>query len=306
MGLCEELGDDAVVDFPYKKSFHNQVDTYPSWYPHVPPGTVGTTAPFDWMRPSSGRPWSKEEVVDRIGEFDLCVLAAPRRYNVPALRDLVATVGHARMPPIVLVDGEDYDRLHTELVSEFGLRVYFKRELLPGAGCGCRLEPFSFASPVKLPFPPQDKDLGVVFLGGGTSPDRATLCEALRAAFGDRFTGGVGPHVTHRQYLETMARARVAVSVRGWGMDTLKFYEIPSLPGTMLAADRQPLVRAHPFEDGVHAGWFSSPEELVAVARRALEDEPWRSRVAAAGNEHLMRHHTPRARARQLLEISLS
>lgn len=320
MGLCEELGDDNVVDYPSKLSFHGLMHRYPSPYAvpvgdgggmpweraaRAAPDAIGTTGPYEWMRPSSGRVWSRDEVISRIGEFSLVVLAAPRTYNVPALEDIIVAVGRDRMPPIVIMDGEDYSAIRVDLVQKFQPKVYFKRELMPGSGCGCRLEPFSFATPVRLPVEPVEKDIDVLFLGGASWGSRDEACNALRAAFGERFVGGVRGHVAHVEYLRMLARAKIAISVRGYGYDTVKFFEIPSMPGTLLVSDTAPIVRPAPFVHGETALFFSSPSELVEVVRHALDDEPWRQKISEAGNRHLATHHTPRARAKELLRISM-
>jgi len=319
MGLCQELGPENVVDYPFKRSFHGEVHRYPSPYAidlsgeGLPwqrlakegPGSVGTTAPFDWMIPQPGREWGRGEVLARLEEFDLVVLAAPRIYNAAALRDIIAAVGRERLPPLVLVDGEDYSALRTDLVDEFKPSVYFKRELLPGHSTDkCRLEPFPFASPVPLSAPVK-KDIDVLFLGGMTWASRAEACIELKREFGSRFVGGVVAHIPHREYIATIARAKVAVSVRGFGFDTLRFWEIPSCAGTMLVADRLPILKPHPFEDGRHACYFDDMGALVEIVRHALADETWRTIIAQAGNVHLRTFHTSRARAVSLLQTSL-
>lgn len=317
-GLCQVLGPENVVDYPYKKSFHGLMHTYPSPYAVAVPGTLpwqrpasdapgatGSTGPFDWMIAQPGREWSRDEVISGLGQFDLVILASPRAYNEIALADIITTVGRSNLPPLVMMDGEDYAHIRTDLVQKFQPNVYFKRELLPGSGSGCQLEPFPFGSPVFEPIVEVAKDIDVLFLGGNTWPGRGEAISALQDAFGSRFVGGFWNHTSHRQYLNTFARAKVAVSVRGFGHDTLKFWEIPAAPGTLLAADVLPIIKPNPFTHGVNALYFGSSKELVECVRCALEDEPWRQRVAQAGNEHLQKFHSARARAASLLRISL-
>lgn len=317
MGLCDELGAENVVDYPRKKSFHGEVHRYPSPYTSDPgsmpwqnwDGGDGVTAPFPWMRAQESKPWSRQEVIDRIGEFSLVILASPRKYNGQALADLIQAVGRDRLPRLVMVDGEDYLDILPGALEDFRPHVVFKRELLPQvksdveARFHVRVEPFPFATPLE-PKDPVDKDIDVLFVGGGTWPGRVEACEALRRAFGERFVGGIGMYLKYPDYLSALARARVAVSVRGHGFDTLRFWEIPSMPGTLLVADRQPILRRFPFEHETTALFFDNSNQLVEQVKRALGDEPWRARIAAAGNAWLTAHHTPRARARQLLQAS--
>jgi hypothetical protein len=302
-GLCQELGPENVVDHPYKLSYHGEIHRYPTPYEFEPPDKIGVTAPFSWMVAQPGREWTRDEILSRLAEFSLVLLASPRRYNVAALHEIIAAVGRDRLPPIAIMDGEDYTHIRTDLVEQFHPRVYFKRELLPNSYAGCRLEPFSFASPV-MAVEPVEKDIDVLFIGGNTWAARGEACAALESAFGDRFVGGIQAHVPHDQYLRTLARARVAVSVRGFGYDTLRVWEIPICPGTLLVADRLPILRPFPLVDREHALYFTSPQELVEAVQRALEDEPWRARIAKAGNEHVQKFHTAQARARLLLDIA--
>ena len=314
-GLCEELGADSVVDYPFKPSYHGQVHRYPSPYTismspglglpwlrsALPDDSMGVTAPFSWATAYPGQEWSRDEVIARLGEFDLAILASPRAYNAAALDDLVAAVGRDKLPPLALMDGEDYSTMRVDVVDKYRPKVYFKRELLPGASAPCRVVPLPFGSPI-LSRDPVAKDIDILFLGGNTWPGRAQACEVLQREFGDRFVGGVKEHIPHAEYLDVIARAKISVSVRGFGNDTLKFWEIPSMPGTLLVADKLPTIKPFPFEHGVNILYFDGVGELVEAVRCALEDEPWRARVAAAGNAWLREHHTARARAQQVLE----
>jgi len=323
MGLCELLGPDNVCDFPHKPSYHGRAHTFPSPYERVvwpedmslvpaharPPGPlpegVAYTGPFEWMVPSPSEERSMGQVLEELltGEFDLVILASPRKYAIDALASLVQQLAPPRMPPTVLVDGEDYQDIRHDLVERFKPAAYCKRELLSGKTCAAALHPLPLACPLwPLPQEEVSKDVDVAFLGGGSSAQREEVCQALRSEFGDRFAGAVGGHVSHRQYLASLARARVAVSVRGHGYDTLRYWEIPAMPGTLMAADACPLVRPEPFQHGRDSLVFHDTQDLVVHVRWALDDESRRAELARAGNEHLRRHHSAPARAAQLLK----
>jgi hypothetical protein len=314
MGLCEELGAENVVDFPFKLSYHGQVHRYMSPYRAAdrgydtnipegcPPQDVGTTGPFDWMPAQGGREWSRDEVIAALQrrEFDLVILASPRKYNVTALADFIATLGRDKLPPIAMVDGEDYTHIRYDLTDQFRPAVYLKRELLATEPrTALRIEPFPLASPIP-PREPVPKDIDILFLGGASWPGRQAVYDVLQKEFGNRFVGGGGRG--YMDYLHAIARAKVAISVRGHGYDTLRYWEIPSMPGTLLLSDKLPIVRCYPFEHGVTALFFDGTHALLEAVRCALEDESWRQQMAQAGNAWLREHHTGRARARQLLQ----
>jgi hypothetical protein len=308
-GLCEELGESNVVDWPWKASFHGETDRYPSVYEG---GGEGITGPFAFMPAfTAGRRWSEDEVADGIAGFDLVILASTRAYNDAALTRLLARVGRAAVRRLVVVDTEDHDAIASDHVRRFQPSVYFKRELLvtsPREVGGVPIEPLGFAAPMPvLPSttPPgrTPKDIDVVFLGGDNFPGgKPPLEAAVRRVTSNVVAGRLG----YQQYLDTLARARCLIMTRGYGWDCLRFWEFVASEGTLLVADRQPLVRSHPYVDGQHVALFGSPDELEGQLRRYLHDEPRRARVAAAGYAWTLAHHTCRARAAWMLARALA
>jgi hypothetical protein len=338
LGLCQTLGPDAVVDYPYKKTFHGLVHEYPSIYQTGPgspdwrmtdAGPVETRKPLDWMVAQPGREWSRDEVVAalRAAHFSLVILASPRTYNTAALADLIGAIGRDKMPPLVLVDGEDYTTIRWDYVERFRPRVYFKTSFVrePFRSYDAeearmtglvRIVPFPMASTTG-PIAARPKDIDVAFLGGnnwrpgrveGRDPTplgRQALVDHLAGTF-QSFVGG---NVADRtQYLDTLARARVAVCVGGSGAEPLRTYEILSCPDTLLMRERINVIAHQPLVDGkTHIGWSTTKEppfdftEVVDRIHWALDHEQERLAIAREGNAFCAEHYTPRARARQLL-----
>jgi hypothetical protein len=239
-------------------------------------------------------------------QFDLAIVASPRRFAVEAAKDMIGAVGRNGMPTMVLVDGEDYSDMRYDVADELSPHRYFKRELLPEklrAG-GVMTVPFPFASPLE-PRMPVEKEIDVLFMGGATFAGRDQVCSALRNELGARFVGGVGNHFGYEHYLDSIAKSKIAISMRGHGYDTLRYWEIPSFD-TLLMAGRMPIQKPHPFEDGVHVICFDSTDELLNKVRAVLADDAMRIRIATAGNAHLRAYHTARARAKQLIQASFS
>jgi hypothetical protein len=305
MGFVEVLGEENVVDWPVKLSHRGIVDRYISPYPQ---GGMGVTAPLPWtMHLKDGHRWSDDEVADRIGEFDLVVLGSTRRYNSEALTRLIARVGRSAIRRLVIADTEDHDQIDTGLIGKYAPSVYFKRELLPSHPRKIgetRIEPCPFASPYRqLPSstPPGkvQRTVDVAFLGGQNFPGgKPPLEAALRSTAAVVDT----ERRPYREYLDALPRAKMAVATRGYGWDTTRIWEIAACEGTLLVLERQPVIRPFPFEDGVTAALFGSPDELAAQVRKYLADEPLRARVAAAGYAHTLKFHTAGARAQQVLD----
>jgi hypothetical protein len=320
MGLCQELGAENVVDWPWKHSYHGQ--TYKGPIPYPPPMDRGSTAPFPWMQPQAARAWQDEEVFARIGEFDLIVLASPRAYNTMALERLIACVGRGALRKLVLVDGEDYTATRWDYVERLRPSVYFKLSMVPKpfevyhdakarmAG-QTRIVPFPLATPLGE-LPAVDKTIDVVFFGGRNwrskrqegVPVGPPESEPLKARLAAEFPGFVGGFLGYDEYLATTNRAKIAVCVGGSGVEPMRTYEILSCPGTLLVRERIEVIAPYPLVDGVHYVGFDGPDDLPDVIRRCLADEPMRARVAATGNQLLRDRYTPLARGRQLLEES--
>lgn len=309
LGLRQEFGDDNVVDWPYKPSYHGQCDD--SYL--LPDGKRGFTAPLPWMVASTGRVWGDDEVIAHIGEFDLVVLASPRENNRAKLRELIGRVGRGAFRKFVMIDGEDYDHIRWDYAAEFMPRVYFKREALPedqrgehhpvekaAVGDRVRVVPFQLASVVPL-LPEAPKIYDVVFFGGGNYPGgRDQIDRVFRSRLGNRY--GEAQALPYTDYLRMLCQARIAIAPRAWSWSALRRWETLSCPGTLLLRDKTPLIEPMPFLDGEHCAYYDSLENAPDVALRYLENEPLRARVALAGNRHLRLYHTAQARARQLVE----
>ena len=105
-------------------------------------------------------------------------------------------------------------------------------------------------------------------------------------------------------YVRAIAAAKAAVvflSARNRDTYTRRCFEIPAI-GTAMLAPRTPDLLT--LFDEQEALFWSSPQELVAQARRAVEDAPLRAGIAAAGHARVLRDgHDARARARELLSL---
>ena len=323
-GLCEELGADNVVDWPWRPFYHGQCYVGP--IPYDPPGNHGTTAPYPWVPVQSTRAWSEDEVASRISEFDVVALASPRAYNTAALAGLIGRVGRDALRRLVLIDGEDYTAVRWDMVERFRPSAYFKLSLSTApfevytterdrVAHTVRLLPIQLASPIG-DAPAAAKDLDVAFLGGTNwrphrvegVPAGPAHKAALDARLAQEFSSFVGGNLPHDIYLSTLARARIAVCVGGSGLEPLRTYEILSCPGTLLVREQITVISPRPFVDGVDHVAFDGQDidGLVAKIRHYLVNEPARASIAAEGNRLLREHHTPRARAKYLLAESLA
>lgn len=164
----------------------------------------------------------------------------------------------------------------------------------------------------------------VVFVGHCEDDSRLTAMDQLLASglkvklFGSRwqdFARGrawerlppVRP-VLGEDYVAAIAAAKIAVvflSARNRDTYTRRCFEIPAI-GTLMLAPRTPELLAM-FREDEEAAYFSSPEELIAQARRYCRDDALRLRVAHAGHDRCLRDgHDIYGRARELLELAVA
>jgi hypothetical protein len=152
----------------------------------------------------------------------------------------------------------------------------------------------------------------VTFLCAATDPLRGRIVEELRAmkAEGYRVLIPDDPlsesdryrHETRlpwSTYMQALSSSRIAVSVRGDGFDTYRYWEIP-YAGALLLSETPRTVIPDNFANGVEAV-FAEPERLCDEARRLLDSQATEP-IAAAGHARLMSAHLSRHRAEVVLE----
>jgi hypothetical protein len=175
-----------------------------------------------------------------------------------------------------------------------------------------KLVPLPFAViPIGFPAAKTRTD-DVTFLGAATHPLRAKLVEDLRAMKADGYSVRVPEdplteadryrfdvRLPWSRYMEALSSSKVAISVRGNGFDTYRYWEIP-YARTMLLAETPRTVIPDNFVDGVEAV-FADPGQLGAAARRVLASDHVEE-IAAAGHAKLMGKHLSRHRAETVLE----
>jgi hypothetical protein len=114
-GLIRLLGQQQVIDFPSKDIFH-RVEAKRWFFPLVP---------------SLGYDEAQVRDLLRDGHFDCVCLASARPECYANLRKLYSPL---RFPPVVFLDGADDCRIRHDVVAEFRVAMYFKRDYVWGLG----------------------------------------------------------------------------------------------------------------------------------------------------------------------------
>jgi hypothetical protein len=315
-GLVGLLGAESVVDWPRNARYHGSSPdpTIPFLYSDVP---EHAESPLD-------------ELLTRV---DAVVIASLR----PPVRDAVRQVLSVRGSlPTAFVDGEDdpyvrgivdevdlYFKRETRLRRPLALRAARPLRNLRYAARGDetlwrdpslrrvavatvadeRIVPLPFGAVVRAPPPSRGDEYDVVFLSMASSGVRADVVRDLQALERDGFrvalrATGYGDHVSWPEYIRLLASSRIGVSVRGAGMDTYRYWEVP-YAGALLLAEEPQIAIPENFVDGVEAV-FAPVARLAERARELLrgETEP----IAQTGQRALLARHTSVERARRVVE----
>jgi len=182
---------------------------------------------------------------------------------------------------------------------------------------------------------PMERVVDVSYAARVSHPRRKLAVDVLAGATGFRFEGGVYAETTDRQsklmtgwrrlwtklmgdpviaverrgvklspreYYELMARSKMALSVRGGGFDTLRYWEIPATK-TVLLSEQPDIEIPNNFVHEQQALFFKPDlSDLVGLVRSYARDERLCAEIAQRGYEHLLRHHTCERRAEYVLE----
>ena len=266
----------------------------------------------------------------RAGKFDLVVLGNSHRVPTILLSRLKERV--SPFPPVVYFDAGERDELNEHWIHVFRPDLVFKQILTPEVkkkglsvqipGYGLRMYPLPLSSPVVdqqdaalegLSFQwlrgnsrTSAKMLPIFYALGNTWPAREEVVNALDALVLRKNLDRV-KNCSYLNYSIAIAKSRMAVTMRGSGRDTTRYWEIPLYTTAMICDGTMGCIHPYPFEDGKTAVFYRSVPELVQRVERYLSDTPGAAmelhKIALAGQEHLAKYHSTAARAVFFLDI---
>ena len=112
-----------------------------------------------------------------------------------------------------------------------------------------------------------------------------------------------GTRLTQQEYFSLLRRSRAALSLRGAGFDTLRYWEIVASQ-TLLISEQPDIYIPHNFEDRVHVLYCQADcHDVPELIRTYVRDESNSARMREAAFTHLLRYHTCEQRALQMLAI---
>ncbi len=287
-GLCQQLGDDNVVDFPYKPSLHGDL---PEAFAHYP-------CSFNHGGP-------KLELADllarlRSGLFDLILYGdCEQGLDQTMSRAIVQAAGHT---PIFLMDQiDDAINMRYRVAEYLGIddwAAYFKREMLACCDYGPNTYPvpFAYANDRASATPNFERQPEMFWAGHRLYGARRIFLDTLES----RMNLDLSEQFTPEIYMKRLQSARVGLNLYGYGFDTVRFWEIPA-HGALLLSQRLPIRIPQPFKDGETALYFDDVDSLEQQLRFAFDNTEEAQTIARAGHQHFMNHHTASARAQQVL-----
>lgn len=278
---------------------------------------------------------TEEELWDTYKDFDLVVMTSYRRYSVDALYKIKEKMG-SFPERLVIVDGEDHPVIEQGMVREWKPIAYFKRELLKETH-GFRVLSRSVEGTPIFPCPfaaftrgypdinDQEKDYDLFLALGMTYDARQTLLakfletweetevEALICANNDnplRESHPLGKYLHqmlgYSEYIVKQARAKLSASMRGFGRDTLNFWEKMSFETLCLWNDPGIVIPYPPIPNKHVVEFEESCTDIPRLIKYYLDPihEEERKAIARAGKAWLRAYHTTERRASYLLGIS--
>lgn len=275
---------------------------------------------------------SEHDVVERLrgGSFDFIVLASSNRVNTYQLVRFRDYLG-GNLPPVVYVDNGERDELNEHWAHVFHPKVIFKLILtpavynyiknkygwelhsLPQSSClGGKdvkeaLRKFEGNFPEYVTFSDTDKPIDVFFAMGSTYDKRQQLGETVAAYIKKSAYSGLSKASRgFSGYLNCIAHSRIAVSMRGSGRDTSRYWDIPLFETLMMCDGTMGCMHPNPFEHEKTAVFYDEEylEQVPTLLQYYLDNEKDRKRIARDGRAHLLKYHTNRARAQYFLDIT--
>jgi hypothetical protein len=157
-----------------------------------------------------------------------------------------------------------------------------------------------------------EKDIDLSFRGlvwSRASRKRMLALQKLRRIESIRFSGGIYTpgnttgRVNPDEYYREIMRSRIAVSIRGGGFDTCRFWEIPACR-TLLLSEKPDIDIPGGFEDGKHAVFCQNNlSDLTGLVKYYLDHDEQRERITEQGYQHLLRHHACERRVEYFLNL---
>lgn len=265
--------------------------------PHLLLGPSADTSEFNYFR--EVYQWAKEGKWEWIPEQSELLVISTRSYD--KVSEWIAQQGFHCAVATVDVRDKPPDETLTLIPGIAAIQVPFKRELTYTSqsteifSCPMGLVPETLP-PLK---PYAERTIPISCLLGVSNITRRSIADAVKTIPEAKV---VMERLPREEYLKILLDSKVSVACYGGGFNSYRYWEIPTC-GALLVAQPLPLLIPHNFQSGLHALFYTSPQELLAMLRWAMAHSQEAEAIARAGTHHIITHHLTTHRAQYLSGI---
>jgi hypothetical protein len=295
-GLCDVLGEENVLDYPHKPSYHGEGSNSFKWYPIFS------------KHPTFKTDVEKLEMLKN-KEFDAVFVGCRNKSGFwdhksrqsqlipnPVSQPIIEA---SKITPTFLIDQADEEGINEELAKIFNAKLYFKREYIKGEVYPSMVFPLNFSySERRIPVTIDNPRPNFIFWAGKDNyASRTKYLEPIEKIRGEKFSG----HISQKVYAHLLLSSKIGLNLRGFGYDTMRYWEIPA-HATMLFSEKLKIQIDNDFVDGKTAVFFENPEEMQEKLKFCLANPDYVDKIRLAGFEWFKKYHTSRIRAGQLVD----
>ena len=142
------------------------------------------------------------------------------------------------------------------------------------------------------------KKYDVCFIGHLPTDERVELLDALFREFPDFYYGQKFFEEANQKYCESKIVFNHCISEEA----NMRVFE-STLSGSMLLCSYSKEVEDLGYADGVHLVFYRDIDEMIAKARYYVDHDEEREKIAKAGREHTLNHHTYLHRMEKIMEV---
>lgn len=239
-------------------------------------------------------PFFKEyDKENTVGFYDTDGIITSVRSGLQDIKEWTRRTSKSR---VLVIDGEDDAVIRTDYLHS--CRLYFKREYLSGVTYDKRIKPFPFGCiPEEMP-PEKPVREGIFYKCRLNDQIRLTIANKLA---GMGFDTGWNDIWQKWRYNEGLSQALIAISARGAGWDTYRYWEIPYF-GACLLSQRPGIVIPQNLIDGQEAVYFDNPDHFCQRLKWLLDHRELAIQIAKNGRKACVERHLSTHRADTLIQ----
>ena len=274
---------------------------------------------------------TQKQICKMVDAVVLCHSAMEVKYK-NVISPLVLEVQH---DIDIYLDGSDACKFEYDPTK---FKLYLKREVNPAVTQGHKnIEPFLFATEDRYfadhicKWEDKKDDLVCMMAVCERRPWRQDIIDTINKKFGNNdkvFAGNYYENKNQQNESVSTDRMQYGYSVPGQGRDntgyfdklmaakisvvawgsmlcrqTGRFYESLANRSMLLCMTIDPWITNHPFTDGKDIVLFDSTAEMIEKAEYYISHPNEAEKIANAGYEYMLKHHTTKERANQFLSL---